>query len=458
MAAAGLRLAAVLLLFGLSCSKKHGFQPTDPLGIANKWVYDSMQLYYYWNKDLPAQPPYQLPTEEFFKKLLSAKDRFSWLYNGQLSTYPKSAAELFGFHYALVPHPFQAGRLTGIVTMVIPGSRAYLVGLERGMFFTKVNEADINAAAPAETAKRVVEGSTVTLQLASFDRDQTSLADSAVVVIPQGPVPQQSVFAARHFVRNGIRTGYLAYYLCNEYDDGSLLQAVGKLQEAAIAELIIDLRYNPGGSVASATKLAAMLAPAFNPDALFITYQGNQHGGKLQQSFAQAIAFSVVPQGRDMNELKALNLGLKRVFILVSQHTASAAELLAHNLRPFLPVILIGGKTLGKDEAAFKIEDRRTPRQVDWVIMPTVYKIADAHGMGNYSDGLLPDYTVDELSQLPLQPLGLPGDRSVDKALQLIYGSTAVQPVELKIKKNGIGSGNIEFIRPSSGGPVIVYR
>jgi len=94
-------------------------------------------------------------------------------------------------------------------------------------------------------------------------------------------------------------------------------------------------------------------------------------------------------------------------------------------------VIRIGETTLGKDEAAFPVEDKRSPKQVEWLIMPIVYKVADGNGKGDYSTGLVPDYEVNELSRLPLSPLSQPGDLPVDKALTLIYGTTAVSVVNL---------------------------
>ncbi len=45
--------------------------------------------------------------------------------------------------------------------------------------------------------------------------------------------------------------------------------------------------------------------------------------------------------------------------------------------------------------------------------------------------GLAPHYQVIETSKLPLSPIGQPGDLPVDKALMLIYGSTAVSVVTL---------------------------
>src|SRR4051812_24038995 len=102
-----------------ACSKKDmPYIPADSLGKLNKWVYDSMQLYYYWSADMPANPDYSLPTQDFFKQLLSSKDRFSYISNRSNIGPVKTSAELFGFHYTFIPHPFDAQQLVGVITCV----------------------------------------------------------------------------------------------------------------------------------------------------------------------------------------------------------------------------------------------------------------------------------------------------------------------------------------------------
>lgn len=424
-------LLSIALLPGPGCTKKDaGWQPTDSLGKINKWVYDSMALYYYWSADMPAHPDYSLPTEQFFKQLLSPKDRFSWISNRTTIGAAKTTAETYGFYYSFTKHPFDPKRLIGVITHVTWNTNAYVRGLQRGMIFTTVNDKVITTDNKNVT-KEALQAAAATLQLAAFNSDRSALVDSARIGLQSGIIPQKSVYATHVLEYNSKKTGYLAYYLCAEKDDGVMLQSIQKLQQQGITELILDLRYNPGGSVASATKLAAVLTGNFNATGKFITYRGNRHGGTVVQTFQQAISFSGNATGKNMNDLQAWNLHLSRVYILTTAETASAAELLTHNLAPYTSIIRIGETTLGKDEASFPIEDLRNPRQVAWMIMPIVYKIADANGKGDYATGLVPDHAVVETSKLPLSPIGKPGDLPVDKALMLIYGTTAVSVVVL---------------------------
>ena len=421
----------VAILPGPACNKKDvPWQPTDSLGKINKWVYDSMQLYYYWSADMPAHPDYSLPTQDFFKQLLSPKDRFSYISNRGTIGSPKTSLELYGFHYALATHPFDAQKLVGVITCVVPNSNAADRGFKRGMLFTAVNDKMITPENRL-TVVQALQAESAIMQLAAFNNGQTTLVDSARIGVQTAYVPIKSVYATNVFEQNGKKTGYLAYFLCAEKDDAILLQSMQKLKNEGVTECIIDLRYNPGGSVASATKLAAMMVPSFDPNSTFITYRGNKHGGTVKETFQQAISFSTNASGKNMSDLQSRNLGLSRVFILTSPATASAAELVTHNLAPYINVIRIGETTLGKDEASFTIEDPRSPRQVVWLINPIVYKIADGFGKGDYATGLVPDYEVIETSRLPLSPMGQPGDLPVDKALTLIYGTTAVSVTSL---------------------------
>jgi len=427
-------LLSLASLQNLFCSKKNApFVPTDQLGIDNKWVYDTLKRYYYWADQITSKPDYTLATDHFFRKLLSTNDRFSWISNRSTAGPSKTTAQLFGFQYTLINHPFDAQQLAGVITLVVPDSYAGRQQLQRGMFFTKINDKVITPQNMQLLVTELESNSSAVLQLAALNSAGTALIDSDRVAVQSGYVDDKCVYATKLFEKQGLKTGYLAYFLCSEPEDVLMLEAVQKLKNEKVTELILDLRYNPGGSVASSAKLAAMLVPSFNPDQVYVSFKGNRNGGSVKQTFRQTIAFSGSNSGKDMNELKSRNLGLQRVFILTSGATVSAAELLSNNLKPYMQVIRIGATTHGKDEASFLIEDTRNPRQVQWIMMPTIYKVFDANDKGNYSSGLQPDHPVNDFGKLPLsQDLGLPGDPSLDKALTLIYGSTQVGVTPLR--------------------------
>ena len=112
-------------------------------------------------------------------------------------------------------------------------------------------------------------------------------------------------------------------------------------------------------------------------------------------------------------------LNLEKVLVLTTAATASSAELLINALKPYAPVIQIGQTTIGKDMASFAIVDERKPSVVNLVLHPLVFKLYNANGLGDYSSGLTPDYTIDEFSTLPLKQFGDPADPLLNQALKL---------------------------------------
>lgn len=121
--------------------------------------------------------------------------------------------------------------------------------------------------------------------------------------------------------------------------------------------------------------------------------------------------------------IKSANLNLPTVYILATDYSASASELVINNLRPFINVVHIGKVTVGKNQASSTIYDQRKPERISWAIQPIMFKLANKDGFGDYESGLSPQYIINELDQ-SLYPLGDIHDPLLAKALNLIDGST----------------------------------
>ena len=90
-----------------------------------------------------------------------------------------------------------------------------------------------------------------------------------------------------------------------------------------------------------------------------------------------------------------------------------------------MEVITIGEKTFGKDVAGFPIEDDRIAGKRGWILYPSIYKIFNARHEGNYSKGINPVITANELQQPEVFPLGNNSEILLNKALNAITGNTA---------------------------------
>ncbi|MDQ0109032.1 C-terminal processing protease CtpA/Prc [Chitinophaga terrae (ex Kim and Jung 2007)] len=423
----------IVLLMLSSCSKKDALPepyPTDSLGKINRWVLDSMRRFYYWSSEIPAKPDYSLSPDLFFKSLLSVSDRFSHI-SGPNVPPASNAYFTYGLQYAFLQVP-NVDHYIGVVTLVNKGGGAEQAGFKRGSYFSKVNGEYVTDRNLQKVNQLLNNRGSLQLTVASYTGNSWRDGDSKPV--SPGFRNEDPVYYTRVFSGTAGKTGYLYYSSFNEAYDGSLLAAFTKFKNEGINDLIVDLRYNAGGSVASCAKLAGMIASGLNGGEVFAIFQGNSEEGRSSHSLQNILNTSGNPAGRQFADLQSRQLQLNRIFILTTNATVSAAEMLVNNLKPFINVIQVGEKTTGKDEASFTIADGRVPRQVDWVIQPIVYKLFNRNNEGNYAGGLVPQQVVDETSQLPLEDIGTGKDALIRKALEMIYGAGYTgEPADLRM-------------------------
>jgi len=117
-------------------------------------------------------------------------------------------------------------------------------------------------------------------------------------------------------------------------------EAFDTLHQHGIDELVIDLRYNGGGSVETASVLMDNITNAY-PGQRQLYLDWNDRYKHYNESY-----FFEGSDKQDGNELD-----MQRVYFLVTEHSASASELVINALKPYLGesnVITIGDYTHGK--------------------------------------------------------------------------------------------------------------
>ena len=89
-------------------------------------------------------------------------------------------------------------------------------------------------------------------------------------------------------------------------------------------------------------------------------------------------------------------MNLTKVYILTTESTASASELVINGLKPYIEVVQIGDITTGKNVGSITIYDsptfgkeNRNPKHY-YAMQPIVFKIANADNFGEYYNGLTP--------------------------------------------------------------------
>ncbi|MDR6944246.1 S41 family peptidase [Mucilaginibacter pocheonensis] len=417
-----------------SSCKKDKPAPNYPPGSnenVNTWTLDSLRRYYYWSDGLPANPALDRAPQDFFSAMRNASDRFSYiLLPGDPSTVSITNRSQYGFDYTTIKEK-NTGLVFGVVKLVLNDSPASRSGLKRGDYISKINGKAITQENAAALQQELLSGTQVTITLAELSGNE--LKDTGSVGLTAGFTFEQP--AVSSIIDNGgSKTAYLYIYDFSPGLAASLYNIFMGFKNAAVTELILDLRYNSGGQVAEAAGVCAMIASGMTYNTPFITYKGNKNGGTRSESLGDAASFD---HTLNFNALLQSNLNLKRIFILATGATASASEVMVNNLKPYIQVVLIGERTRGKDEASFKIADARVPKQVEWEMHPIVYKLFNAAGSGGYSGGIDPDIKIVEFDNLPLQSFGTWEDPLVKAALDKISGKSIVQTRQLKPSGKG---------------------
>ncbi|HSV10684.1 MAG TPA: S41 family peptidase [Hanamia sp.] len=177
-----------------------------------------------------------------------------------------------------------------------------------------------------------------------------------------------------------------------------LNRVFSKFQSAGISSLIVDLRYNGGGSVGTAEYLDSLIAPASVAGKEMYHYLYND---KLTGQIA------VQP---DFLEQKVLftaggGLNLDHVFFIGSGNTASASELTINNLKPYMDVKLVGSTTYGKPVGFFTFHITDFPNGGAEKDLADLYAInfetRNAKNEGGYFDGLTPDAAAADFVNIP---------------------------------------------------------
>ena len=116
-----------------------------------------------------------------------------------------------------------------------------------------------------------------------------------------------------------------------------------------IQNLILDLRYNPGGAIDNAVYLSSLITGQFNEE-IFCSDQWNN---EIQEFWLNNNPDNLIRRFQTYEN----SLFLNKIYILTSRSTASASELVINSLNPYIDVIHIGETTYGKYQGSLTLYD-----------------------------------------------------------------------------------------------------
>ena len=434
------KLSLILLLVSIlftSCfkDKDDEIQIASTLEIQD-FIYRGLNFFYLYKADTPelandafaneAEKNNFLSSfttpESLFDFLKSPQDRFSLLVDDYIALENALSGVTLnnGMEFGLVLYPDQSGNVFGYVRYVLPNTSAETEGLQRGDIFNTIDGQQLTE----NNFSSLIAPDSYTIGLATFDGTTiTPTGESASQVKTQ--YTENPVYIAQTLNINGQNIGYLMYNGFTRDFDPQLNAAFAQFQADGVTDLVLDLRYNGGGSVETATDLASMITGQFSGQ-IFYTEQWNDD---RQEEYAENGLFNgIISNGEAIN-----SLNLSSVHIITTGRTASASELVINGLDPYITVTQVGGTTTGKFQASFLLYDAPAPNfsrneanpNHTYAMLPLVFKTANSVGNTDFIDGLSPDIPLaEDYSNLGM--LGNPSEPLLSAALNDIL--TLPQP------------------------------
>lgn len=420
----------------------------------NDFIYRGLNYFYLYKADTPelandyfadAQDKkdflnsYATP-EALFDYLLSPQDRFSRLFSDYVVIENSLAGVNMsnGMEFGLVYYPDNSRNVFGYVRYILPNSAASQTDLKRGDIFTQINGTQINES----NYQQLLASDAYTISLADYDGTHFNLTGETIELVKE-EYDENPVYLSRIFELEGKKIGYLMYTAFTRRYDTELNTVFGQFQSEGITDLILDLRYNGGGSVETATDLASMITGQFNGE---VFYKEFWNEDRQAEYGGEGYFDNKISTGATIN-----SLNLNRVYVLTTSSTASASELVINGLEPYIDVVQIGDNTTGKFQASFLMYDAPEPyfsRQQasplhTYVMLPLVFKTANKNGVTDFTEGLLPDIYQRE-NYFDLGALGSPDEPLTATALAMIGVSTKPQQKTFQEFEQLSGSNEIQ--------------
>ncbi len=366
--------------------------------------------------------------ENLFDYLISPQDRFSILVDDyiELENVLSGITKNHGMEFGLVFYPDNSNNIFGYARYILPGTDAETKGLERGILFNTIDGQQLNE----NNFISLLEPDSYTIGLATLKGQTITPIGESVELVKQ-EYTENPIFISKTFTIEGQKVGYLMYNAFNRNFDSQLNAEFSQFRVNGVTDLIVDLRYNGGGSVETAIDLSSMITGQFN-ELLFVTEEWN---AERQAEYAEPKLFNnQIHTGEGIN-----NLFLSNVYVITTGRTASASELVINGLDPYINVVQVGETTTGKFQASFLLYDAPAPNfsrseanpSHTYAMLPLVFKTVNAVGFTDFINGLDPEVSINE----DISNLGVLGN--IDEPL-LATALNEIFPSSLKQQKSSL--------------------
>lgn len=306
--------------------------------VKNQKLIDYLRQWYLWEEEIPSQ----LTAEQFLSlselleeiKSYTNKDRWSEVISAQqyADNFLNRSAASYGFKIG-----YNAAKDSLLVFDVYPQSAANLAGLKRGDKITHINGLAVYTLQDSAQLKALITPGKTGKQseiLLNWINSKNIHKES---YIQRTEVEFNAIRYQTLFTFNQQKIGYFVYDSFNQPSSEQLNTVINDFITQGIDQLILDLRYNPGGFGHIANQLASQIAGENVRGEIFNHLKLNN----IQLQGSQVSRPFTLEDGQN-------TLHLSELTVLTTKRTASASEMFINALTPHIKVNIIGEPTAGK--------------------------------------------------------------------------------------------------------------
>lgn len=385
---------------------------TGSLATEKQWIRSYFDETYLWNGGVPAVDAsgaaytgsmlesdfngVPLPLSNYFKALKTTQttvsgaklDKFSFAYPTRAWNQLSQSGVTAGYGIEWMSYANTPPR-NWHVAMVQPGSPAAAVGIRRGDTLAFVDGIDFvydNTQAGVDKLNLGLFPNAGERHDFVFSRSGSAnlirnmVASSSVTI---DPVPVATT------ITSGTRKiGYLVFTDHIVTAEQKLIDAVTRLRNDQINDLVLDLRYNGGGYLYIASEVGYMIAGANQIGSGYfeqIVHNDRQSARNSTTPFYNTSCIPDIGFTRCASVQPLPTLNLSRLFVLTQSGTCSASEAIMNGLSGIgVQLIQIGSTTCGKPYGFYGQDNCGV------TYFPIQFKGVNYQGFSEYSDGFTP--------------------------------------------------------------------